>query len=938
MRILALITTILAVFGAPLAPSDDEHQPWPLPPGAMPVRGMSAAPSVPPGTTIPLFRLLNSKTGDHLYTTSVSERDSAIASFGYQSEGIAGYVFDSQAPGTTPLFRLLNPKTGDHFYTTSVSERDSAIASFGYQSEGITCYVFVFGAQAPGTIPLFRLLNPQTGHHFYTTSKAELEKAIASLGYKDEGIACQVFGSGPSQVEGRVPGITTLVRYDLAVDKVERTGPTPATVFVPTPSTILYDSTPVVVSFTFTNFGSQLVSERIAGNFGGPNFSTAYAINKSVPGSPLQGTLVLGNPPSAGPQVINLVYQELQPSTTIGAPPAWVTKTSVSQPITVISAPQFVPRAPYDLVYESVDDNGFPLNPRWGKQDKYFFDPNNKGSRDLWVPQARPDILLDCYNHAEHQDFNGINNDYDAFRNGYCKHSPGVLNSLLNPNYCQGDREVDGYQPGGPIYCASFAWKDTPWAGKCGLVGTDMNNVGGDGGFVVTFHNSGHENFGVVTYDGIVNWDNAQPEYFFDSDWCIDLYTPHGAGVTGRKDGRPGTNDVDRFVHTEFDPHNIGDQFDRGFWGSLRDKIHNAQGGECCGNTNADPFDLFGLFQYSGAVVANEIATVAPDINGHRAIVIGLLGLDVGHNDASSELHPVYGMAIHIGGKPLNNSDCRGHEDRNCQEAYLHPEGDSTFDEPKNFKDDTWAIFATNFGNEGYCSTRALHVLDGDQSIIRRQSFPTMTFRIPWAKDQYGQDMKDVDVLPQSNFVQYSQVDTNRNQETWDWAIDSGDRKGIVITFHLWPSDVRPVWFGDLHLNWTPAPPPPMAAGTMSRAALQPQATSASTKAATKQELLSTTMAMNTAQRRAFAAAVMNRPKVTAPVVIKAIVGTPNRVPPPPPPPLRPVPQIAPRVPSKAALSPGAAEEDADVRRALCAAYEGHVPNLPADFCQQNPH
>ena len=138
----------------------------------------------------------------------------------------------------------------------------------------------------------------------------------------------------------------------------------------------------------------------------------------------------------------------------------------------------------------------------------------------------------------------------------------------------------------------------------------------------------------------------------------------------------------------------------------------------------------------------------------------------------------------------------------------------------------------------------------------------------------------------------------------------------------------------------TASRPPPMTAHAMSPGALQPQATSTTTKAATptKQEPLSTTMAMNTAQRRAFATAVMNRPKVTAPVVIKAIVGTPNRVPPPPPPPLRQVPQIAPRVLSKAALSHGAAEEDADVRRALCAAYEGHVPNLPADFCQQNPH
>ena len=55
-------------------------------------------------------------------------------------------------------------------------------------------------------------------------------------------------------------------------------------------------------------------------------------------------------------------------------------------------------RAPYDLVWDSLDDNGFPLNPRWGKQDKYMF---GTGSRDLWVPQARPRIYEDCLNMAE---------------------------------------------------------------------------------------------------------------------------------------------------------------------------------------------------------------------------------------------------------------------------------------------------------------------------------------------------------------------------------------------------------------------------------------------------------------------------------------------------------------------------------------------------------
>jgi hypothetical protein len=716
---------------------------------------------------------------------------------------------------------------------------------------------------------------------------------------------------------------------ELSIDKVQRTGPPPATVFVPPSADVLYDSAPVTVSFTLTNPTWQPLTGRITGNFGGLSFPASYPVNQLTPHSSAQATLVLGNPAAAGSQTVNLFYQERE---LIGPEKreTWNTVASTKMPIDVLNTPGYESRAPYDLVYESIDDNGFPLNPRWGTQDKYFFDT---GSRDLWVPRARPDILVDCYNHAEHQDFNGINNDYDAFRNGYCKHSPGVLNSDLNPSYCQGDKEVDGYQPGGPVYCASFAWKDTPWAGKCGLVSTDMNDIGGDGGFVVTFHNSGHENFAVVTYDGIMNWDNAQPEYFGDSDWCIDLYTLHGAGVTGRKD-------ADKFVHTEFDPKNVGDQFDHGFWGSLRDKIHQAQGGECCGDTNPNPFDGFGLFQYSTAVVNNEMKTVAPDINGHRAIVIGLLGIDVGHNDASSELHPVYGMAIHISGNPLKDGGCRGHDgDATCQETYLHP--DPSFDvvKPGNLNDDTWAIWAANYGDEGYCSTRALHVLDGDQSIIGRRDFPTLTFRIPWAKDQYGQDMKDVDVLfPQTNFVQYPQVDAARNQEKWDWAIDRGDHKGIVITFHLWPSAVRPVWFGELHLKWTPAPRPTFVAPAAVRpgAELPAHSATATVQMPPKPELLSTMMGMTAAQQRAFAKAMMNRPSVPAPVVRRAIVGTPNRVPPPSPPPPQSLHGVMPHVPSNTVLSPGAAEEDLAVRHALCAAYEGHVPKLPVDFCQQS--
>src|SRR4029077_9492914 len=96
--------------------------------------------------------------GNHFYTTSISERDNAIANSGYQPEGTACYVFDPQAPSTTSI------GIGDHFYTTSVVERDNAVANSGYRGEGIACYVFA--NQMPQSVPIYRLLNPSNGDHF----------------------------------------------------------------------------------------------------------------------------------------------------------------------------------------------------------------------------------------------------------------------------------------------------------------------------------------------------------------------------------------------------------------------------------------------------------------------------------------------------------------------------------------------------------------------------------------------------------------------------------------------------------------------------------------------------------------------------------------------------------------------------------------------------
>jgi microsomal dipeptidase-like Zn-dependent dipeptidase len=132
-------------------------------------------------------------TRDHLYTTSAKERDAAIASAGYVSEGVACHVFAVKRTASTPLFRLYNPGSGDHFYTTNARERDVAIASAGYVNEGVACYVH--STKRPKTTPFFRLYNASSGDHFYTTRAKDRDAAIASAGYVNEKIACHVYGT-----------------------------------------------------------------------------------------------------------------------------------------------------------------------------------------------------------------------------------------------------------------------------------------------------------------------------------------------------------------------------------------------------------------------------------------------------------------------------------------------------------------------------------------------------------------------------------------------------------------------------------------------------------------------------------------------------------------------------------------------------------------------
>jgi hypothetical protein len=91
----------------------------------------------------------------------------------------------NKLPTSTPagtVYRLYNPNTGEHFYTTGMFERNSLIAE-GWNSEGVGWVSSTTGE------PVYRLYNPNAkgGDHYYTKSPFEKD-SLTKRGWLDEGV------------------------------------------------------------------------------------------------------------------------------------------------------------------------------------------------------------------------------------------------------------------------------------------------------------------------------------------------------------------------------------------------------------------------------------------------------------------------------------------------------------------------------------------------------------------------------------------------------------------------------------------------------------------------------------------------------------------------------------------------------------------------------
>lgn len=150
---------------------------------ATPITGIWSTAST---ATATFLRAYNPTADYHFFTTNPVEFANAV-NHGYidESAGHSGFsVYIDAVPGTRPIHRLYNLNTGRHYYTTSNGERDYLVSLSGWRFERDEGYLFP--SATSGATEVFRLYNTLSGAHLYTTNAA-MKDAILALTSGDSG-------------------------------------------------------------------------------------------------------------------------------------------------------------------------------------------------------------------------------------------------------------------------------------------------------------------------------------------------------------------------------------------------------------------------------------------------------------------------------------------------------------------------------------------------------------------------------------------------------------------------------------------------------------------------------------------------------------------------------------------------------------------------------
>jgi hypothetical protein len=140
---------------------------------------------------VPRYRLYSPITREHLFTTDLNEYQTLGAQAGtWVQEGLSGQVLDN--PGSfngvaaVPYYRLYNTTTWWHHWTTDANEYYTLARAPNWNAEGIDGYILP--TSTTGAEPLYRLLYPDgRGLHHWTIDADEYNILLGTYGWVGEG-------------------------------------------------------------------------------------------------------------------------------------------------------------------------------------------------------------------------------------------------------------------------------------------------------------------------------------------------------------------------------------------------------------------------------------------------------------------------------------------------------------------------------------------------------------------------------------------------------------------------------------------------------------------------------------------------------------------------------------------------------------------------------
>ena len=116
--------------------------------------------------------------------------------------------------GAKAVYRLYNPNSGEHFYTSIKAEREHLV-SVGWNDEGVGWFASCYSDR-----PVYRLYNPRGSEHHYTLDAAEKDMLIKA-GWNYEGIGWYSSGNDPTPVYREYNPNQFSCNHNFTTDKAE---------------------------------------------------------------------------------------------------------------------------------------------------------------------------------------------------------------------------------------------------------------------------------------------------------------------------------------------------------------------------------------------------------------------------------------------------------------------------------------------------------------------------------------------------------------------------------------------------------------------------------------------------------------------------------------------------------------------------------------------